>query len=89
MHGSDPSSRRLACATRLGAWGVASLGHPDGKSGNVLRRRGEYLAGGGGDDDGTTANQSGPRSRSSSTVGTGQNKWVKKKEYKPWRRKPD
>jgi len=77
-----------AVSARNKAWGVASLGHPDGKSGNGSRRRGEYLAEGCSDDDGTTANQGGPRSRSS-TVGTGQSKWVKKKEYKPWRPKPD
>ncbi len=51
-------------------WGIASLGHPDG-GGNRFRRA-EYLG------DGTTT---GPRT---STVGTGQNKWVKKKEFKPW-----
>eukprot|EP00547_Thalassionema_nitzschioides_P000889 CAMPEP_0194202456 /NCGR_PEP_ID=MMETSP0156-20130528/2467_1 /TAXON_ID=33649 /ORGANISM="Thalassionema nitzschioides, Strain L26-B" /LENGTH=176 /DNA_ID=CAMNT_0038927949 /DNA_START=144 /DNA_END=674 /DNA_ORIENTATION=- len=52
-------------------WGVASLGHPDG-SGNA-RRRGEYLA---------DSNQH--KNRRSSTVGTGQNKWVTPKEFKPW-----
>ena len=51
-------------------WGIASLGHPSG-SGNKPRRA-EYLG------DGTST---GPRS---STVGTGQNKWVKKKEFIPW-----
>lgn len=51
-------------------WGIASLGHPDG--GGNKPRRAEYLG------DGLT---SGPRT---STVGTGQNKWVQKKEFKPW-----
>jgi len=51
-------------------WGVASLGHPDG--GGSKPRRAEYLG------DGTSA---GPRT---STFGTGQNKWVKKKEFIPW-----
>jgi hypothetical protein len=51
-------------------WGVASLGHPNG--GGNKPRRAEYLG------DGVTT---GPRT---STVGTGQNKWVKKKEFEPW-----
>ena len=51
-------------------WGVASLGHPDGHGNRP--RRAEYLG------DGLTK---GPRT---STVGTGQNKWVEKKEFKPW-----
>ena len=53
-------------------WGVAALGHPDQRSGNV-RRRGELLSDG----------SSGDGARSS-TVGTGQSKWIKKKEYIPW-----
>jgi len=57
-------------------WGVASLGHPDG-GGSSPRRRAEYL--GDGDDGGG----GGPRT---STFGTGQNKWVKKKEFIPWNR---
>ena len=52
-------------------WGVAALGHPDQRSGNG-RRRGELLG------DGVGGNTR------SSTVGTGQSKWVKKKEYVPW-----
>ena len=51
-------------------WGVAALGHPDQRSGNA-RRRGELLGDGG-------------KTAKSSTVGTGQSKWVKKKEYVPW-----
>ncbi len=51
-------------------WGVASLGHPDGQGNRP--RRAEYLG------DGLSK---GPRT---STVGTGQSKWVKKKEFKPW-----
>ncbi|KAL7541981.1 hypothetical protein ACHAXR_012172 [Thalassiosira sp. AJA248-18] len=51
-------------------WGVASLGHPDGRG--TSAGRGEYLA---------TGDRNGQRS---STVGTGQNKWVQKKEFRPW-----
>lgn len=51
-------------------WGIASLGHPDG--GGNKPRRAEYIG------DGLA---SGPRS---STVGTGQSKWVDRKEFKPW-----
>jgi curved DNA-binding protein CbpA len=49
-------------------WGIAALGHPDG--GGNKRRRAEYLGEG-----------SAPKT---STVGTGRNKWVKPKEFKPW-----
>ena len=49
-------------------WGVAALGHPDGR-GNTFRR-GELLG------DGRTR---------SSTVGTGRNKWVTPREFKPWK----
>eukprot|EP00521_Asterionellopsis_glacialis_P015763 CAMPEP_0195300308 /NCGR_PEP_ID=MMETSP0707-20130614/27174_1 /TAXON_ID=33640 /ORGANISM="Asterionellopsis glacialis, Strain CCMP134" /LENGTH=187 /DNA_ID=CAMNT_0040362967 /DNA_START=1 /DNA_END=560 /DNA_ORIENTATION=- len=55
------------------AWGVAALGHPDGKSGNKPRRA-EYLA----------ENSSGNKGPRTSTVGTGRNKWATPKEYKPW-----
>lgn len=57
-------------------WGVASLGHPDGRGamGASGGGRGEYLS-------------SGDRpARRSSSVGTGKNKWVKKKEFRPWNR---
>lgn len=59
-----------AAAEKNPQWGVAALGHPDG--GGNKSRRAEYLG------DGTAK---GPRS---STVGTGQNKWVTPKEFKPW-----
>lgn len=49
-----------------------SLGHPDG-SGTDNARKNEFLG------DGLDSKR-----RSSSTVGTGQNKWVTKKELKPW-----
>lgn len=53
-----------------GRWGVASLGHPDGRG--TPAGRGEYLT-------------SGERAaRRSSTVGTGASKWVQKKEFRPW-----
>lgn len=55
-------------------WGVASLGHPDGR-GASAGGRGEYLSSG-----------EGRPARRSSTVGTGKNKWVKKKEFRPWNR---
>lgn len=49
-------------------WGIAALGHPDQKG--VRLKRGELI------EDGTA--------KKSSTVGTGRNKWVKPKEFKPW-----
>jgi curved DNA-binding protein CbpA len=52
-------------------WGVATLGHPDG--GGSRSRRAEYLGAGG--------TVQAPKT---STVGTGRNKWVKPKEFKPW-----
>lgn len=64
---------RPAESMRNQNWGVAALGHPDQRSGNG-RRRGELLGDGGGDGKGAK----------SSTVGTGQSKWVEKKEYVPW-----
>ncbi|KAL7469128.1 hypothetical protein ACHAXS_009369 [Conticribra weissflogii] len=56
-------------------WGMAALGHPDGR-GHVGWRGDEYLA----------AGDEGGKSRSS-TVGTGRSKWVVQKEFRPW--KPD
>jgi hypothetical protein len=44
------------------------LGHPDGRG--VVMTRGEYLGDGG--------------KTKSSSVGTGRNKWVQRKEFKPW-----
>ena len=64
---------RPAESVRKKNWGVAALGHPDQRSGNGWRR-GELL--GDGDSSGGNAK--------SSTVGNGQSKWVKKKEYVPW-----
>uniref|UniRef100_A0A7S4I752 J domain-containing protein n=1 Tax=Odontella aurita TaxID=265563 RepID=A0A7S4I752_9STRA len=63
---------RPAAAQRNQQWGIAALGHPDG--GGNARRRAEYLTDGG---------EKKSRLRSS-TVGTGRNKWVKPKEFKPW-----
>ena len=63
---------RPAESVRKKNWGVAALGHPDQRSGNG-RRRGELLG------DGRCSG-----SAKSSTVGSGQSKWVKKKEYVPW-----
>mmetsp|Transcript_6169 Transcript_6169/g.13502 ORF Transcript_6169/g.13502 Transcript_6169/m.13502 type:complete len:290 (-) Transcript_6169:165-1034(-) len=56
-------------------WGIAALGHPDGR-GNMGRRGGEYLA-----------DRDESRKSKSSTVGTGKSKWVSQKEFQPW--KPD
>lgn len=53
-------------------WGTLSIGHPSGSGNSFIR--GEYLSEGG-------VHQ---RKVKSSTVGTGRNKWVKPKEYKPW-----
>jgi curved DNA-binding protein CbpA len=53
-------------------WGVGELGHPNGGG---VRRRGELLGSGSG--------RSGSGSPSS-TVGTGQNKWVTPKPFVPW-----
>mmetsp|Transcript_21844 Transcript_21844/g.52816 ORF Transcript_21844/g.52816 Transcript_21844/m.52816 type:complete len:253 (+) Transcript_21844:265-1023(+) len=54
-----------------GRWGVASLGHPDGR-GASSAGRGEFLSSGDG------------KPRRSSTVGNGNSKWVQKKEFRPW-----
>ena len=50
-------------------WGVAALGHPDGRGSSFSGR--DYLS-------------SGEEKRRSSTVGTGQSKWVTKKGYQEW-----
>lgn len=51
-------------------WGLPALGHPDGKRGNALSRSSEYLGDGSG--------------KKTGTVGSGINKWVQPKEFKPW-----
>lgn len=66
--------RPIKPAAAAKAWGVASIGHPDG-GGNRVRRE-EYL--GAGD------SSSSPR-RTSNSVGSGQNKWVRKKKFVPWK----
>ena len=55
-----------------GKWGVASLGHPDGRG--TISGRGEYLTSGD------------EKPKRSATVGnTGRSKWVQqKKEFRPW-----
>lgn len=51
-------------------WGIAALGHPDGRGSSLSGR--DYLG-------------SGEEKRRSSTVGTGQSKWVsRKKDYREW-----
>ena len=59
-----------------GGWGIAALGHPDGRGG-AGRRGGEYLHSGGCDG-------GREKGRRSSTVGTGRSKWVEQKEFRPW-----
>uniref|UniRef100_A0A7S1ZMM7 J domain-containing protein n=1 Tax=Ditylum brightwellii TaxID=49249 RepID=A0A7S1ZMM7_9STRA len=54
-------------------WGIATLGHPDGGGNAPRQKRGEYLGDGGKS-----------RKGSAHSVGTGQSKWVKPKEFKPW-----
>mmetsp|Transcript_27477 Transcript_27477/g.65317 ORF Transcript_27477/g.65317 Transcript_27477/m.65317 type:complete len:212 (-) Transcript_27477:273-908(-) len=54
-------------------WGHASLGHPDGRGATGIISRDEFLSDG--------------RKGRSSSVGSGQSKWTKKKAFKPW--KPD
>jgi hypothetical protein len=76
----DPLSCGMLLATesRRGggrSWGVASLGHPDGRG--AVAGRGEYLGGGG--DEGDRQ-----RRRGSLTFGTGNSKWVRRKEFRPW-----
>ena len=56
------------------------LGHPDG-SGSYAIRKNEFLSDGNND---SNENQKQPR-RVSSSVGTGLNKWVSKKEFQPWK----
>lgn len=63
-------AKPAAASMKKGTWGVAALGHPSG--GGVKLKRGEYL--GDGSSKGT-----------SSTVGTGRNKWVTPRELKPWK----
>ena len=55
--------------TKVATWGIAALGHPDNRG--VSLKRGELIGDGAGN-------------KKSSTVGTGRNKWVKPKEFKPW-----
>ena len=54
-------------------WGHAALGHPDGRGATGMISRDEFLSDG--------------RKGRSSSVGSGQSKWTRKKPFKPW--KPD
>lgn len=73
-------------------WGVARLGHPDGRGAyeaGYRRRRGgggEYLTDGSGDTGGGNDDDRDDRTRTiwSSTVGTGNSKWVEKRKFRPW-----
>ena len=67
-------AKPAASLNKNSQWGVAALGHPDGSGQRAQTRRNEYLGDG-----------SAPPRSPSSTVGTGQNKWVKPKEFKPWK----
>ena len=51
-------------------WGHAALGHPDGRGATGRIRRDEFLSDG--------------RKGRSSSVGSGQSKWTRKKPFKPW-----
>ena len=62
-------SAKPAASDRRRGWGVASLGHPDGR-GAAAGRRGELLDAAGGS-----------KGQRSSTVGTGRSKWVEKREF--------
>jgi len=53
-------------------WGVASLGHPNGRGNQYIRS--EYIGAG----NNTTVG------RKNGTVGSGRSKWVQPKEFKPW-----
>ena len=60
-----------AVSLRNQQWGIAALGHPDGRGSSAVVRRNEFLGDG----------KPGPKS---STVGTGRNKWVNPKPFVPW-----
>lgn len=60
--------RPVQPASKGDAWAAKQIGHPDGR-GAVSSSRAEYLGAG---------------KTVSSSVGTGKNKWVTPKEFKPW-----
>lgn len=60
--------RPVQPASKADAWAAKQIGHPDGR-GAVSSGRSEYLGSG---------------KTVSSSVGTGKNKWVTPKEFKPW-----
>lgn len=61
--------RPVQPASKADVWAAKQIGHPDGRGAMAGRRNGEYLG------DGKTK---------FSSVGTGKNKWVTPKEFKPW-----
>ena len=63
--------RPIQPASKANVWAARQIGHPDGKRG-VVTRRGEYLG------------EGGKSQKPSSSVGTGQNKWVTPKAFTPW-----
>ena len=77
-------ARPAAVGTGSNRWGVAPLGHPDGRGVGAAARRAEYLAGGSDGDAGSGSGSGSGRGRRSGTVGTGRSKWVETKEFKPW-----
>jgi hypothetical protein len=73
-------NRPIQPASSLGGkkWGIAALGHPDGRGQTHSKRRAEYL------DSGVTSSSGTIGKTVSNSVGTGQNKWVTKKKFQPW-----
>lgn len=75
--------------SRKKQWGIASLGHPNGSGLRSSQRRGgEYLEAGGKDSgdecNSNSISNSSSINTTSNTVGSGQNKWVSKREFIPW-----
>ena len=66
--------RPVQPASKADVWAARQLGHPDGRGSHGSNRRAEYLSDG--------SNNNGKTKFSS--VGTGRNKWVTPKVWKPW-----
>ena len=65
--------RPVQPASKADVWAARQLGHPDGRGSNASSRRAEYLS------DGSNSGKT-----KFSSVGTGRNKWVTPKVWKPW-----
>ena len=73
---SKPAISYSSSRVSSNQWGIATIGHPDGRGVvSNSHRQGEYLS---------TGEITQPRSRTSTSVGTGTSKWVTKKEFRPW-----